>query len=291
MPRGLDHVVHAVRDLDRAAETYRRLGFTVGEQNRHPWGTHNRIVQLPGFFVELLAMGAPGMVEPSPPDAQGFSFAAFNRQFISRGEGLSMLALQSRDADTDAESFTAAAAGASRPFRFERTGSRPDGTAVTVGFSLVFLRDVRSPEVGFFVCQQHHPENFWDPAFQAHVNGVSAIAAVVLVAENPTDHHILLSTFTGERELNVTSSGITVSTPRGVIQIMEPTAFRNQLGVAPPDIARGARLAALRLRVRDMNTTRAQLALGGADAIRHMGRLIVGPASAHGAVLAFEPDG
>ncbi|HME30252.1 MAG TPA: VOC family protein [Pseudolabrys sp.] len=56
MPRGLDHIVHAVRDLDAAADLYRRLGFNVGARNRHPWGTHNHIVQLPGFFIELLAV-------------------------------------------------------------------------------------------------------------------------------------------------------------------------------------------------------------------------------------------
>jgi catechol 2,3-dioxygenase-like lactoylglutathione lyase family enzyme len=54
MPRGLDHIVHAVRDLDAAAEFYRRAGFTVGVRNRHPWGTHNHIVQFPGVFVELV---------------------------------------------------------------------------------------------------------------------------------------------------------------------------------------------------------------------------------------------
>jgi catechol 2,3-dioxygenase-like lactoylglutathione lyase family enzyme len=30
MPHGLDHIVHAVRDLDAAAEFYSRAGFTVG---------------------------------------------------------------------------------------------------------------------------------------------------------------------------------------------------------------------------------------------------------------------
>jgi catechol 2,3-dioxygenase-like lactoylglutathione lyase family enzyme len=49
MAGGLDHVVHAVRDLDAAAELYRRLGFTVGARNRHAWGTHNHLVQLPAF--------------------------------------------------------------------------------------------------------------------------------------------------------------------------------------------------------------------------------------------------
>src|SRR6201999_1888529 len=59
MSRGLDHIVHAVRDLDAAADLYRRLGFTVGVRNRHPWGTHNHIVQIPGFFIELLTLAEP----------------------------------------------------------------------------------------------------------------------------------------------------------------------------------------------------------------------------------------
>src|SRR5690348_14083681 len=59
MPRGIDHIVHAVRDLDAAVDLYRRLGFTVGARNRHPWGTHNHIVQLPGAFIELLAVAEP----------------------------------------------------------------------------------------------------------------------------------------------------------------------------------------------------------------------------------------
>src|SRR5436309_15480082 len=62
MPHGLDHVVHAVRDLEAAAELYRRLGFTVGARNQHSWGTHNHLVQLQGFFVELLTVAGPEML-------------------------------------------------------------------------------------------------------------------------------------------------------------------------------------------------------------------------------------
>ena len=51
-----------------AADLYRRLGFTVGARNRHPWGTHNHLVQLPGFFVELLTMA-----EPDKLGTDGFS--------------------------------------------------------------------------------------------------------------------------------------------------------------------------------------------------------------------------
>jgi catechol 2,3-dioxygenase-like lactoylglutathione lyase family enzyme len=66
MARGLDHIVHAVRDLDAAAGLYRRLGFQVGSRNRHPrtWGTQNHIVQLPGTFIELLSVADTTEIAP-----------------------------------------------------------------------------------------------------------------------------------------------------------------------------------------------------------------------------------
>ena len=197
MPRGLDHVVHAVGDLEGAAGLYRRLGFTVGARNRHSWGTHNHVVQLPGFFIELLTVA-----EPENLGTDGFSnlFGRFNQSFLSNQEGLSLLLLESDDAAADAAAFKSAGIGASEVLKFEREGKRPDGAAVKLAFSLAFARDARAPAIGFAVCQQHFPENFWNPAFQQHANTASGIAGVVLVAENPTDHHIFLSAFTGVRD-------------------------------------------------------------------------------------------
>src|SRR5437667_7038990 len=138
MPRGLDHIVHAVRDLDAVAEIYRRLGFMVGARNRHPWGTHNHVVQLPGFFVELLTVP-----EPEKLGSDGFStnFGRFNGSFLARHEGLSLLLLESGDAAADAASFRAAGIAASDALQFERDGTRPDGAKVKVGFSVAFARD------------------------------------------------------------------------------------------------------------------------------------------------------
>ena len=80
MPHGLDHIVHAVRDLDAAGEFYSSAGFTVGGRNRHPWGTHNRIVQLKNCYIELLEVAEP---EEIPPHGErSFSFGAFNRDFL-----------------------------------------------------------------------------------------------------------------------------------------------------------------------------------------------------------------
>lgn len=286
MARGLDHVAHAVRDLDAGASLYRRLGFQVGARNRHSWGTHNYIVQTPGFFVELVTVAEP---EKLGSDGISVLFGAFNRDFLKNHEGLSLLILESGDAAKDSQDFREASIAVSDAMRFEREAKRPDGSPVKVAFSLAFARDALAPEIGFAVCQQHYPENFWNPAFQTHANNVVRVGGAVLVAENPTDHHIFLSAFSGERELQSTSSGITVMTPRGDIQAMDPSAYRAHFGVEPPDIADGARLAALRFVTADIEAARAILESGKVAHVEHMGRLVVGPDAAMGAAIVFEP--
>ncbi len=106
MARGLDHATHAVRDLDAAAAHYERLGFTVGTRNRHSWGTHNRLVQLSGFYLEILAVEEPAKIPPHRPRV--FSFGRFHQDFLARDEGLDMFLLAGRDATADAAAFRTA---------------------------------------------------------------------------------------------------------------------------------------------------------------------------------------
>ena len=43
------------------------------------------------------------------------------------------------------------------PFDFERSGRLPDGTEVTLAFSLAFVQSPAMPEVAFFVRENHAP--------------------------------------------------------------------------------------------------------------------------------------
>jgi hypothetical protein len=285
MPRGLDHIVHVVRDLDAAADLYRRLGFYLSVRNRHPWGTQNHIVQFPGFFIELL-----GVVEPAKLGHDGFSeqFGKFNQRFLAQREGLSFLMLESEHMAFDADELRAAGIAASDVLTFEREGARPDGSKTKVGFSLAFARDAAAPDIGFAISRSLNPELFWNDEFQRHDNGVMGVGGVVLVAENPSDHHIFLSALTGIRELQATSSGIAATTPRGDIRIMDPAAFADRYGFAPPDVSSGARIAALRMVVRDRAQLERGLAASGTAFSRRMDATIVDPHAALGATLIFQ---
>ena len=60
--RAIDHVVLTVRDLDAAAITYQRLGFTLTPRAAHhdQMGTSNRLVQFRGRnFIEVLEVDRP----------------------------------------------------------------------------------------------------------------------------------------------------------------------------------------------------------------------------------------
>ena len=285
MPRGLDHIVHAVRDLDAAADLYRRLGFTVGARNKHPWGTHNYIVQLPGFFIELLTLA-----EPDKLGSDGISkmFGAYNGDFLKRGEGLSLLILESRDAIADAAGFRKAGIAAAEVMRFEREGKRPDGTTVKVAFSLAFAEDKGAPDLRFAVCQQHYPENFWNPAFQQHANSVSAIAGAVIVADEPSKHLDFMQSFSGAAAQQG-DNGFVITTLRGAIDVMTPAAFTHRFGVAAPDMSRGARLAAIRFIAADASLLQSAPEFAGMAGLYAGNAAAIGAEDAMGAVLVFEP--
>jgi len=107
----------------RGAELYRRAGFTVGARNKHPWGTHNHVVQFPGFFIEVLTVAEPDkLVGEGLPQI----FGVANREAIARGDGFSMLILESRDIEADVADFARAGIGASPalPYTRQRSAGR-----------------------------------------------------------------------------------------------------------------------------------------------------------------------
>lgn len=286
MERGLDHVVHVVRDLEAAGELYDMLGFTVGTRNRHPWGTDNRIVQLPGFFVELLEIADAEKIPPQ--EVTRFSFGAFNRDFLAEvGPGLSMLVLEGRDAAIDKLEFDTAGIGGIDLFSFEREGKRLDGVGVKVAFNLAYARDPASPHAGFFTCQQLFPENFWSVDLQRHMNGAQSVVGVVMTAADPAAHTGFLADFAGMDARRAVEGWYILKTPRGDIDVMSDALFTQRFGVPAPS-GPGLRLAAVRFGVADMDRLRRRVSSSRMSVEDIEGVVVVGPKAALGATLVFE---
>ena len=93
-PLTLDHIVIAVRDLDAAAQSYRRLfGRAPSWHGRHPsYGTANVLFRLDNTYIELLAPAADG-------DSASPWLAALRAHLDTAGEGLYAIALGTEDID------------------------------------------------------------------------------------------------------------------------------------------------------------------------------------------------
>jgi catechol 2,3-dioxygenase-like lactoylglutathione lyase family enzyme len=280
MSRAIDHLVIPSRDLAAQADLYRRLGFQVGPRNRHPWGTENHIAQFDGAFLELIGLGERFAAPPSAPGE--FSFAGFVAEFLARREGLAMLVLRSSDAEADRREFAAGGLGDFARFDFARKAARPDGGSVDVAFSLAFAHCGALPETGFFVCQQHFPENFWNRQAQVHPNGASAISGVVIVHDAPEEALDFLSAFV-DAPPRTLEDGYAL----GSIECLTRVGLSRRFGVGGPSVERG--LAAVRIGVADIAKTADSIAAGGMPFARRDGMLIVDGRDAMGALLVFEP--
>lgn len=231
MPRALDHLVLAYRDLAAAAENYRRLGFQVGPRNRHPWGTENHIVQFDGAFLELVGLGE-GFRTP-PADNPVYPFAGFIAEFLARREGLAMLALRSSDAEADRREFLRKGLGDLPRFDFARKGRRGD-KEVDVAFSLAFARSPAFPETGFFVCQQRFPENFWDAAAQAHPNGAVGVAELTFAHPEPAAVADFLAAFLEAPPQAAPDGGQLFALEQMTVTCATAAALAKAPGISPP---------------------------------------------------------
>jgi hypothetical protein len=284
-PRAIDHLVVAAHDLAAQADLYRRLGFQVGSRNRHSWGTENHIVQFDRSFLELIGLGE-AFVAPTAIEGV-YSFARFVAGFLDRRQGIAMLVMRSHDAEADRIAFAEAGIGDFARFDFARKGRNPDGGEVDVAFSLAYAQDRTMPDAGFFVCQQHFPQNFWNARLQVHPNGARAIAGLVLAVERPEDHIEFLMRFVGAPRSRRVAGGLAVEADGATIEMLTAAAIAERYGADVPRES-GPPLALMRIGVRDIAAVGAILAGSNTPFAQRGGALIVAARDALGAAIVFE---
>lgn len=286
MNRGIDHLVLCVNDLDRAQRIYQSLGFTTTPAALHPFGTGNSLVQLQGNFLELLAVVEAEKIKPAKPGY--FSFGGFCTEFLQKREGLAMLVFESDDARRDQSGFVNNQLQTYAPFDFSRQATLPDGSQVTVSFSLAFVTDPRMPEAAFFVCQQHAPEYFWKPQYQQHGNGAQQVNEIIMVAPEPAELTELFAKLQGAEQVRNDAGQLIVNTARGFISVLNPTAFVDRFPDGAIDHApETPYFAGFGISVSDLTKTEAVLQQNGIDYKKRAGALQLAPASVGGVLIEF----
>ena len=265
--RGLDHVVILVRDLDRARDTYERLGFALTPRGHHSLGSQNHCIMFERDYIELMAVPKPH------PAFQYFS------DFLARGEGVGAIALATDDAAAAHAEIARAGIAAEAPLAL----SRPVQDLGEARFSLVMLPPAQTPGFRTFICQHHTRDIVWRPEYQSHALGAREIAGIAVVADDASPYAAVVGgkpRRTGEGLLVETGSApILVS---GIGSIGKRLQGVSLQASAPPFVA------ALFIRVADRARAAAAMRRGGfSPVLLKDGSFAIGAGQANGVALVF----
>ena len=168
----LDHVLVAVRSLERSAQTFSgALGFTLTPEGVHPGrGTHNRLIVFGPEYLELIAVrdAAEGVFRPSMS------------AFLQTREGLYMFALGTSDVSAAVDELRGRGVGVEDPAVGSRAGE-PGSSGYTWRAAGV-PRDATPGSETFLIqhdntVRQRYPE---PPDATRHTNGVVGVHSLAI---------------------------------------------------------------------------------------------------------------
>jgi hypothetical protein len=175
---GLDHAVILTRDLDAAAENYRRLGFTLSPRGTHSekLGTGNYTIMLDPDYIELV-----GVLQPTPHNAPS------RAQLERRGEGIERTAFTAVDSAAGVEEIRARGLAGIGPIDFGRPVTWPDGRQTEAKFRVFqWPLDEAPGGLRIFACQHFTRDAVWVPQWQKHANTARRIARVEILSGDPS---------------------------------------------------------------------------------------------------------
>jgi hypothetical protein len=275
---GIDHAVVVVKDLDKAAKNWTRLGFTVSPRGTHSakMGSGNYTIMLDPDYVELM-----GVLVETDHNAPTRAFLA------ERGEGIERVAFTAIDSAAGAEEIRARGYQPVGPLDFERPVTMPDGSLSAAKFRIFQWPVAEAPGgLRIFACQHKTRETVWIPELMKHANGARRLKQVLVVSPEPAQDAAHLGRMT-DREVTPEPDGA-VMVPSGADRAEFVFLTRQQLGRRYPEVAldglpeRGG--AGLVLVTCDLAA--AEIAIAGVG-VRSRGGICVAPAAANGALLAF----
>lgn len=275
---GIDHVLIAVRDLDGAEETWRRLGFVLTPRGGHPeWGTANHCIMFERDYVELIgAVGAGDKAEQ------------LKRHLAARGDSVSGIALATADGAAAGEALRAVGVSAGEPRSLSRPLQTPDGVVKPL-FSVLDLPPGTIPGANAIVCQHVTPELVRRPEWLDHANGVVAVTSLTIVCDDPEAARPGLEKLFGAGATTATDNTVAVHTGRGLLLLARPDEVTqlhpDEALDEPPAVPA---VVAMTLAVFDTERTARHLRSQGVPFSRdNDGTIRVAPEDASGVLLEF----
>lgn len=273
---GIDHPLILLRDIEAGRGFYQRLGFTMTPVGRHPWGTSTSLAVLERSALELMGLYDESLIDALP--AGEFRFGRHMRDALAEREGISLVALHSRDAAADRAAMEARGARFQGSIGFRRRVRPPGGEWDEAVVSLEVSVDPELPRIGHFLAQQHRPHLLWVPDWMRHANGATHVAAVTYVAADPAPVLARLTRLFGAEAVIEEPEGPAVRTGQGLFRVRRSLPGGPAL---PPGEPAGA---GIDVAVRGLDAARAVLRQNGIGFTEAAGALAIEDVAACGQV-------
>jgi len=274
---GIDHAVVMVKELDKAAENWKRLGFTLSPRGTHSahMGSGNYTIMFDPDYMELL-----GVLTETEHNAPARAFLA------KHGDGIERIAFTAIDSAAGAEEIRARGFAPIGPTDFERPVTMPDGSLSAAKFRTFQWPTAEAPGgVRIFACQHKTRKTVWIPELMKHANGARRLRQVLIASPEPAKDAAHLSRMI-DREPRTEPDGA-IAVPSGSDRADFIFLTRDQLAKRYPGIS----LAGLSERggaglviAADLAATEKVL---GSAGIRSGSAICVPPVATNGTLLAF----
>jgi hypothetical protein len=279
----LDHLVLPTRSLDVARSRLISLGFVVAPVGIHPFGTENACVFFAdGTYLEPLAVSSREVAERAI--GEGNVFVARDHLYRQRlgDEGLSAIVLGTGNAEADHARYLEAGLSAGNMLTFSRAFTDQAGRSETASFKLAFFAGKGTDDAFLFACERINAPKIDRSALQAHANGVTGIAEIVAVSNEPATQTGLIATAAGAEA----GGDEAIQLPNAALTILTPGAYAACFAV-PTTAPSKLRFAAVVFSIRDKALAMRMLAAGAVEHNMSGDDIVVPPAPGQGAAFIF----
>jgi hypothetical protein len=265
----LDHVVVNVRDrLDEAAETFRRLGFTMTPRGTHTLGSINNLAIFGTEYLELLGARAGDTRRP---------------EVLGSPVGLNGLVFATADSAAVFSELDGAGVPVEPPLEFSRPVELPGG-ARDATFRVVRLKPGVTDVGRLFFCHHFTRDLVWRDEWRHHANGVIGVSRAVIAARDPAVLGGLFARMFGTDAVQQSATGCALLVGLSRFDVVTPEALAVEFGAAAASAeGRDTFMAALTLRVRSVERAVAAVQVPGV--VRGEGRIVVPAREAFGVTL------
>ena len=231
----LDHVVINARDdMDRAADIYRRLGFTLTERGYHSLGSMNHLAMFGTDYLELIAV--PKGATTGRMDLLDFPF------------GLNGLVFGSEDSAVTYDALSKVGVPVDPPVEFTRP-VKVEGKEHDARFRTVRMKAGVVPYGRVYYCHHFTRDLVWRDEWRHHANGTVAVVRALIVEPDPAAGAKLYADMFGVEAVRDIKGGKSVVIGNSRFDIVTEAELRAQFGDAVPDAeGRKAYMAGLTFR-------------------------------------------